>query len=809
MNNVSVSAGLRVAISAAGRILLAAILLITPAAVADSAPAGGPAPTQDFQQPAGSHFVVENVGQFAGEARFLLRQGDQRIWLADDSVWLTVPDPLTDSGRSTPEVDSERPLGRARHPAAVARSGTAIRFRFQGADPTAAIEPFNRVSTHVSYLIGDNPANWRQDVPVWSGVRYRGLYPGVDLVIGDGAVGTVPWRLEAQAGADLNAVTLRVEGADSVTAAAGDLRLEMKGQAVNLALPGWSLSGQADSSGSTAVQLAGEAAFTLTPGTEPRTGSELNAGAAGVTALDDLIYNTPLAGGLYDVGYAIAADAQGNTYITGETASSDLPFTAGAYDQTNNGIVDPTEAFVAKFDPNGGVLPVYLTYLGGDDLDIGWGIAVSGGIAFVAGETKSTNFPGMIQPVLGTDAFVAALNATGTDVRYVSRVGGLEYDAAFAIAAEGLEAYLVGTTQSTTVCATSADGDLLVAKLNTLGAQVYATCIDSSDPEAGYAIAVRNGEAFVAGDTWPATSRDIIVGHVSTGGAINGGGIFGGTADDTSNGIAVDAFGSIYVAGTTWSSADFPVTTLPAAPWGGGDTDAVVMQMHRNGTAMDLDFATYLGGESDDSAYGIAVDTVQGLYVAGTTTSAVFPMTAGVAYDETFNGVSDVFVARMHLGATSTAPDKVTYATYLGAANEDWGGAVATDTGGHAYVTGSSATSADWDSANAFVAKLKVSSPLAAPALTITRSGTSALLEWGNTAPRFQVFQSDRPYFMPGDWSSLAPIADNAAIFYLDNNALNVVDARYYVVKAVDATPAASENSNRVGKFTYPLVKGN
>jgi hypothetical protein len=43
----------------------------------------------------------------------------------------------------------------------------------------------------------------------------------------------------------------------------------------------------------------------------------------------------------------------------------------------------------------------------------------------------------------------------------------------------------------------------------------------------------------------------------------------------------------------------------------------------------------------------------------------------------------DTFVVRMHL--SSGAPKKITYATYLGAANDDWGLGVATDTGGHAF----------------------------------------------------------------------------------------------------------------------------
>lgn len=819
MIGVNISTGLRVTFSAAARILLVAGLLLSAVASGEAtasvattaAPAALPVPEQGPQQGAVTHLMIENVGQFAGEARFVLKQGNQRIWLTADALWLTAPDPLADGEVRAPAQRLPGEVAQQRHPLAAARPGTAIRLTFPGANAAPTLEPYGRLSTRVSYLIGNDPANWRQDVPVWSGVRYRNLYPDVDLVIGDGAAGTVPWRLEAQPGADLSAVTLRVEGADSVTSAADGLELEMAGKMVNLALPAWSLQGQPDFSGSTIVRQTDGGAFAIAPGAQVQAGTEPKASAAGVTAAADLIYNTPLAGAVYDVGYAIAADSQGNTYITGETQSFNLPANPGSFDPTNGGTTDATEAFVAKFNPNGSGLPVYLTYLGGEDLDIGWGIAVSGGVAFVAGETKSTTLPGMAGVVLGagTDLFVAALNANGTGVHYMTRLGGTAYDAAYAIAVQGLEAYFVGTTTSSSVCAGSASGDLLVGKLNAAGTSVYSTCFGYPDTmEAGYAIAVRNGEAFVAGDAW-LLSRDIIVGRIAASGAVAGGTEVSASGDDWSNGIAVDDAGSIYVAGTTQTSVGFP-GTVSTAPWGGGETDAVVLKLHPVGTSMVLDFATYLGGEGDDFASGIAVDTVQGLYVAGTTASSVFPMTTG-AYDEVLGGGFDVFVARMHLGANSTAPDKVTYATYLGAANEDWGGGVATDTGGHAYVTGSSATSANWNSTNAFVAKLKVSSPLAAPVLTITRSGTSSLLTWNAVAGRsfYQVFRSSQPYFQPGDWSSWLPVPQPTATSYTDVNALAAVNSYFYVVKTVNAAPEASVNSNRVGKFTYPLVKGN
>ena len=65
----------------------------------------------------------------------------------------------------------------------------------------------------MSYFIGNDPAGWRSDVPVWSGVRYVDLYPGVALELsGEGR--ELAWRLAARPGADLTNVRLRVEGAD-------------------------------------------------------------------------------------------------------------------------------------------------------------------------------------------------------------------------------------------------------------------------------------------------------------------------------------------------------------------------------------------------------------------------------------------------------------------------------------------------------------------------------------------------------------------------------------------------------------------
>src|SRR5262249_42449573 len=128
-----------------------------------------------------------------------------------------------------------------------------------------------------------------------------------------------------------------------------------------------------------------------------------------------LLYSTFLGGSSNDVGSAIAVDQSGNAYITGSTTSSDFP-TQQAEQATSGG---GTDVFVAKIDPSGSAL-VYSTYFGGSGDDSGAGIAVDAlGQAYVAGLTKSSNFPttpGAYQPACGGDgdALVIKLNASGS-----------------------------------------------------------------------------------------------------------------------------------------------------------------------------------------------------------------------------------------------------------------------------------------------------------------------------------------------------------------------------------------------------------
>jgi alpha-tubulin suppressor-like RCC1 family protein len=167
---------------------------------------------------------------------------------------------------------------------------------------------------------------------------------------------------------------------------------------------------------------------------------------------DTLAYSTFLGGSLTEYGYGIAVDTAGNAHVTGWTFSSgDFPTTQNSYQKTFAG--GDHDAFIAKIDASGNAL-LYSTYLGGNDNDFGYGIAVNvAGNAYITGYTSSDNFPlhNPYQQTFGgvTDIFVTKLDASGSALLYSTCLGGNDYDEGYDIASDSSgSAYITGGTRS-------------------------------------------------------------------------------------------------------------------------------------------------------------------------------------------------------------------------------------------------------------------------------------------------------------------------------------------------------------------------
>jgi hypothetical protein len=206
----------------------------------------------------------------------------------------------------------------------------------------------------------------------------------------------------------------------------------------------------ADAAGNAYVTgVTGSVDFPAVDPVQPAFGGEADAFVVKLTPSGEVANATTLGGSGADSGLGIAVDATGAVYITGRTGSSDFP-TRNALQQLFGGELD---AFVTKIAADGGSI-VYSTFLGGEAVDVGGGIVVDGaGNAHVTGMTASPDFPTQhsLQPYFGggSDVFVVRMNDLGTALTYSTFSGGGGADAGTGIAVDGAgNAYVSGATGS-------------------------------------------------------------------------------------------------------------------------------------------------------------------------------------------------------------------------------------------------------------------------------------------------------------------------------------------------------------------------
>jgi hypothetical protein len=412
--------------------------------------------------------------------------------------------------------------------------------------------------------------------------------------------------------------------------------------------------------------------------------------AADGAALDVLYWFNALTLFAEDEAYAVAVDDQDNIYVTGYTRSEDFCAVFGSVPGYQPVYQGETDAFVAKIRADGSGL-AYCTFLGGDDWDVGRAIAVDQlGNAYVAGGTWSADFPttpDAMQPALAglRDSFLVKLSAAGSALLYGTYLGGAGQEEAVGVhvsSADSITEHLVhvaGWTNSADFPVTpgaigpvyrgNTDGfayrlDLAARRLD------YSIYLGGSGQDWPAGLALAAGQAVVAGSThsvdFPTTAGALAAGPLGgqdgflTQIAPDGSGLVfstfvGGSGDDSVSALAVGSEGTLFLAGAT-TSADFPTTAGALSTALRGPRDAALLRLTPDGAS--LLYGTYLGGGDVDQALGVAVGGVGHVAITGSTASADFPVTPG-AFDTSYNGGGDAFVARLGLGVWSPAPHSV------------------------------------------------------------------------------------------------------------------------------------------------------
>ncbi|MEK7774591.1 MAG: SBBP repeat-containing protein, partial [Candidatus Zixiibacteriota bacterium] len=556
---------------------------------------------------------------------------------------------------------------------------TMIKAEFIGASESVEVLGLEELEYKCNYFIGNEPAKWHTDVPNYSAVTMRGVYPGVDVTL-SAKDGRLQEELIASSSGDLAQVKVEYRGAESINLQGENVatvRTSLDDHTFESVLlsdghksnPAKSRYNEAAISSDTAVSLV-YSTYLFGHGNLRGRGIAIDGGgfayvicntynysfpsgdyspAVSVTKLDTSgsrqIYQTVFGGSADEYGNGIAVDVGGNAYVTGVTTSNDFP-TQNPFQGFASGGPYPEEVFVTKLNGSGNAL-VYSTYLGGGGGDGGEGIAVDdAGNAYVAGQTGSTDFDttqSAYQTLRGgfddNDAFVTKLSSSGSELIYSTYLGGSfdEYRSGIAIDATG-NAYVTGRTYSTDFPTISSfqssrggGSDGFITKLNSVGsALIYSTYLGGNNQDYGFGITVdASGNAYVTGTTYStnfptqspfqATSGGLWDAFVTKLNSAGSGLIYstylGGSSTDEGHGIAVDAGGSAYLAGLTGSSNDFPTKKKLSDFMALGGGDIFVTKFYSGGSG--LDYSTLFGGSDYDIGYGIAVDGLGNAYITG------------------------------------------------------------------------------------------------------------------------------------------------------------------------------------------------
>ncbi|MCP5104738.1 MAG: hypothetical protein GY950_15240 [bacterium] len=398
-----------------------------------------------------------------------------------------------------------------------------------------------------------------------------------------------------------------------------------------------------------------------------------------------------------DYGRSIAVDDEGYIYVTGHTNSSRFP-DSNAYREFNSGGWD---VFVTKFDPDGSGL-FFSTFIGGSGSDYGNDIAVSknGGV-FIVGQTFGSDFPAAGAFKGGSNVFVVKFSYKG---RYKAGrfFGGDRNDTGTAIAVDGSnDIFITGTTYSLNFPTKNAyqdsmhwPGSAFVCKLNPGNLKIkYSTFLGGAGEDFGKDIFVDDsGYFYVTGytgssnfpvknayqDTHGGDSHDAFISKFSP----DGSGLvfstyFGGTRNDYGTGIAVDDSGFVYVAGKDSGCVLGYSVFLPG--WWPTRSNVFVGKFSPDGS--ELVFSFDLEGSARDESSGIALDSSDNIYIAGSTSSYNFPLEAPLR--DTKHGTFDGF-----LSVIASDGSGLLYSSYIGGSDYDYCSAITIDDSGNVYLTG-------------------------------------------------------------------------------------------------------------------------
>jgi hypothetical protein len=574
-----------------------------------------------------------------------------------------------------------------------AGTGHIMRVVLENSNEGATLEPLDPLPGVTNYYLGSDAKQWRLGVLNYARLRTKGAYPGVDLLY-YGDQQRLEFDFVVAPGASTKTISLALSGADALsTNAAGDLVASVQGHEIRFARPVayQRIAGVVKPVAADYV-LAGGGKVQLRVGAYDSR-SEL--------IIDPVVTYATYFGGLEgDFINGMAVDSAGAAYITGETCSPTL----GGVTAAPSGACD---AFVTKINPSGTATD-YTTVIGGTadpspTSTISHGIALDGnGNAYIVGETNSTTlaatakvlregasgtvtsayfggdkdaFIAIVEPTHGSLVRLAYLGGSGTDIGYgitvdnatppnVIAVGETCIDTKNALTQPPDFPAYNGFERKVEYCVafvTKLDNNLDLYVQNPLTASYADPPPAPSGTVTYYFSEYFGGQPIVPTGSWQPDHRylygDIIsTEYVSTDGTV------GYNAQKciqagTSSGLAAEPY--------PWPDQTNATTTDNTVIW------------EDMGPPQALIYAS-------TTANAVAVDPLNDIFAVGGTDSAFIGSAGGAADGYSYWQGAGAWILKVH------STGEWVYSTHLTTTATDAANAVAVDTGGDAYIVGTS-----------------------------------------------------------------------------------------------------------------------
>lgn len=397
--------------------------------------------------------------------------------------------------------------------------------------------------------------------------------------------------------------------------------------------------------------------------------------------LSYLIASTYIGGSNEDCASSIVIDENGNICITGFTTSTDFPTTEGAYDQTyNDNEYGQGDIFISIFSPDLDEL-LASTLLGGSLSErfhhVRMAIDTNGNI-IVTGGTLSGDFPVTPNAYSTTggmdnanDVFISKLSEDLSELLSSTYFGGCAWEQVIDLIIErDNNICICGTTGSPDFHATPNAYDHIFNGVcdayisifgNDLDTLLTSTFIGGNNFDNAFSMDFDSlGNIYFCGNTksydFPYTSGafdtsfnfgiyDGYAGLLDSNLENLMACTFFGSSDwDDCRDILYDASsGDVFITGMA-GGEDFPVTVHSYDTIFNGETDVYISRMSDD--LSKLNASTFLGGHYYDFGLELIFSEDDNIFVAGNASSNSFPTTPG-AYDESFNGDYDIFIAMM------------------------------------------------------------------------------------------------------------------------------------------------------------------